>query len=149
TDLKLNGHVVNMRGTHNGGDFPLTGFPAMDVDSWKKIIQLCKDYGLNHMRFHSWCPPEAAFVAADELGFYFQPEAGFWDGFSIGSVMSKQLDAESERIVKAFGNHASFVMFCPSNESSGNYLPVWANAWYARDPRRLYAISTGIDSNDH
>src|SRR5262249_38743662 len=68
--LPLNGRVVNLRTTHFGGDFPLTGYPAMDVASWKKIIRACQEHGLNGMRFHSWCPPEAAFTAADELGFY-------------------------------------------------------------------------------
>jgi beta-galactosidase/beta-glucuronidase len=67
-DFVLNGQVINLRGTHSGGDFPLTGYPATDVATWKKIIQTCKDFGLNHMRFHSWCPPDAAFTAADELG---------------------------------------------------------------------------------
>jgi len=75
----LNGHPMYFRGTHFGGDFPLTGYPPTDVNSWKKIFQTCKDYGLNHMRFHSWCPPEAAFTAADELGFYLQVECGMWN----------------------------------------------------------------------
>ena len=43
---------------------------------------ICREYGLNHMRFHSWCPPEAAFEAADRLGIYIQAEANIWvDGW--------------------------------------------------------------------
>ncbi len=80
-EMFINGHPVNLRLTHDGGEFPITGYPAMDVESWKKIIQTCKDYGLNGIRFHSWCPPEAAFEAADELGFYLQPECGLWADF--------------------------------------------------------------------
>src|SRR6185503_3444265 len=95
----LNGHPMYFRGTHFGGDFPITGYPPTDVDSWKKIFQTCKDYGLNHMRFHSWCPPEAAFEAADEIGFYLQVECGMWNEFSPGGVMEKQLYSETERIV--------------------------------------------------
>ena len=57
------------------------------------------------MRFHSWCPPDAAFTAADELGFYLQPECGMWNSISPGSVNEKQLYAETDRILKAYGNH--------------------------------------------
>ena len=88
--------------------------------SWKRIIQICKDYGLNGMRFHSWRPPEAAFEAADELGFYLQPECGMWNNFSTPG-MTQRLYDESARILKAYGNHPSFVMFSPSNEPSGSY----------------------------
>src|SRR5262249_43956677 len=91
TRFLLNGREVNFRGTHFGGDFPLTGYPATDVASWKRIIQICKDFGLNHMRFHSWCPPDAAFTAADELGFYLQPECGMWNQISPDTPMARML----------------------------------------------------------
>ncbi len=145
-DLILNGRVVNLRTTHSGGDFPLTGYPAMDVASWKKIIRACQAYGLNGMRFHSWCPPEAAFTAADELGFYLQPELGFWAPFNPGSVYTQYLNEETPRLLRAYGNHPSFVLLSPSNEPSGNYekvTPQWAQAAYAADPRRLYSAGTG------
>lgn len=106
--LLLNGKEINLRFTHSGGDFPLTGYPAMDVASWKKIIQTCKDYGLNGFRFHSWCPPEAAFEAADEMGFYIQPEAGMWNAMT--PEMVQVLDAETARMERAYGNHPSYIM---------------------------------------
>jgi hypothetical protein len=145
-DLLINGRVVNLRTTHFGGDFPLTGHPAMDVESWKKIIRACQAHGLNGMRFHSWCPPEAAFVAADELGFYLQPELGLWVPFNPGSVYTKYMDEETPRLLRAYGNHPSFVLFSPANEPAGNYeqvTPAWAKAWYEKDPRRLYSAGTG------
>ena len=80
-DPLINGRVVNFRTTHFGNDFPLTGYPAMDVESWKQIIRRCKEFGLNGIRFHSCCPPEAAFTAADQLGFYLQAECGLWAPF--------------------------------------------------------------------
>jgi beta-galactosidase len=145
----LNGREINLRGTHSGGDFPLTGYPATDVASWKKILQTCKDFGLNHMRFHSWCPPEAAFTAADELGFYLQPECGMWNSFKPGSPMVKMLEDETARIMKAYGNHPSFLLLSASNETSGNWVPVlipWTTRWYKTDPRRLYCTNTGRSS---
>ena len=74
----LNGRPAFFRGTLECCIFPLTGYPPTDVESWKRIIRVCKAHGLNLIRFHSWCPPEAAFVAADELGFYFQVECAVW-----------------------------------------------------------------------
>jgi hypothetical protein len=143
-DLLINGSPVNLRLTHDGGEFPLTGYPAMDVASWKKIIQTCKDYGLNGMRFHSWCPPEAAFEAADELGFYLQPECGLWADF--GSPQMKQwLNDETARLLAAYGNHPSFILLSPSNEprNYARFTPQWAADNYAKDPRRLYSAGTG------
>jgi beta-galactosidase len=147
-ELLLNGRPINLRLTHFGGDFPLTGYPPTDVDSWKQIIQVCQDYGLNGMRFHSWCPPEAAFAAADEMGFFLQPECGMWCPFNPGSVYTQQLEAETPRLLRAFGNHPSFILLSPSNEPAGNYTavtPQWAAAWYEKDPRRLYSAGTGWD----
>ncbi len=143
-DILINGRPVNLRLTHFGGDFPLTGYPAMDVASWKKIIQACKDYGLNGIRFHSWCPPEAAFAAADEMGFYLQPECGLWADF--GNAATREfLTNETARILKAYGNHPSFILLSPSNEprNYSRFTPQWAAENYAQDPRRLYSAATG------
>ncbi|QDU57599.1 Beta-glucuronidase [Aeoliella mucimassa] len=142
----INGREVNFRTTHFGLDFPLTGYPATDVESWKQIIRRCQEFGLNGIRFHSCCPPEAAFTAADELGFYLQPECGLWSPFYPDGVFTKFLEEETALLLRAYGNHPSFVMFSPSNEPSGRYTqvtPEWASRWYQRDPRRLYAAGTG------
>lgn len=143
-DILINGQPTTLRMTHFGGDFPLTGFPPMDVASWKKIIQTCKDHGLNGIRFHSWCPPEAAFQAADEMGFYLQPECGLWADF--GNAETREfLEKETARILKAYGNHPSFILLSPSNEPKNytRYLPQWAATNYAMDNRRLYAVDSG------
>jgi hypothetical protein len=142
----LNGRPVYFRGTHFGGDFPLTGYPPTDVASWKKLFQTCKDYGLNHMRFHSWCPPEAAFEAADQMGFYLHVECGMWNEFTPGGEMEKMLYAETDRIIQDYGNHPSFVLLSASNEAHGRWqqvLPLWVEHYRAADPRRLYTPDTG------
>jgi beta-galactosidase len=147
----LNGRPVYLRGTHFGGDFPLTGAPPTDVESWKKIFQTCKSYGLNHMRFHSWCPPEAAFTAADELGFYLQVECGMWNTFEPDSDITRQLYSETERIIKYYGNHPSLLLVSASNEPKGhwqNVLPEWAAHFRAADPRRLWTTATGFTDKD-
>ncbi len=157
TDLRINGRKTFLRGTHHGGDFPLTGYPPTDVEYWRKIFQVNKDWGMNHIRFHSYCPPEAAFEAADELGLYLQIEPGTWNTFSPGSAMDEWLYAETERILKAYGNHPSFVMFSPSNEPKGRWkesLTKWAEHFRAEDSRwlypcrRFYTSGTGFTDPD-
>lgn len=145
-DFLVNGRVVNLRTTHFGLDFPLTGHPAMDVAAWRKIFRRCQEFGLNGMRFHSCCPPEAAFIAADEVGFYLHPELGIWGPFNAGSAYTVFAEEETPKLLKAYGNHPSFVMFAPSNEPAGRYTeitPKWAKAWYEKDNRRLYSAGTG------
>lgn len=142
----LNGRTLFLRGTHHGGDFPLTGYPPTDVAYWRKIIQINKDWGINHIRFHSFCPPEAAFQAADELGVYLQPEPGMWNEVSPGTAMDKMLYEETERMIKAYGNHPSFILLSPANEPKGRWKEAF-DAWIAHyrkaDPRRLYSNGTG------
>jgi len=145
-DFVLNGRPLLLRGTHHGGDFPLTGYPPTDVAYWRKIFQINKDWGINHIRFHSFCPPEAAFQAADEVGMYLQPEPGMWNEVSPGTAMDKMLYEETERMIRAYGNHPSFVLFSPANEPKGRWKEAfdkWIAHYRVADPRRLYSNGTG------
>lgn len=145
-DFILNGRPVYFRGTHHGGDFPLTGYPPTDVAYWKKIFQINKDWGINHIRFHSYCPPKAAFIAADELGIYLQPEPGMWNEISPGTDMEKMLYAETDRMIREYGNHPSFLLLSPSNEPKGRWkeaLDKWIAHYRKADPRRMYTNGTG------
>jgi len=145
-NILLNGELFQFRATHDGGGFPLTGYPATDIATWKRIIGICKTWGLNGIRFHSWCPPDAAFTAGDELGFYFQPECGMWNSFDTDGKMLAVLNDETARLLKAYGNHPSLVMLNATNEPAGHYaeqLPGWDKRWHDADPRRLYSDGTG------
>ena len=146
TDMLVNGRPVFMRGTHHGGDFPLTGYPPTDVAYWKKLFTINKAWGINHMRFHSFNPPEAAFQAADEVGIYLQAEPGMWNSVSPGTPLEAMLYEETERMIRAYGNHPSFLLLSPSNEPSGRWkesFDQWIAHYRARDPRRLYTNGTG------
>jgi len=103
--------------------------------------------GLNHVRFHSFCPPEAAFEAADRAGLYLQIEPGMWNEISPGTAMERMLYAESERILAAYGNHPSFVMLSLGNEitQDRDVLRGMVDALREHDPRPLYAQG----SNNH
>ena len=78
TRFTINGRPIFLRGTLECAIFPKTGYPSTDVDEWARIFNVIKAHGLNHMRFHSWCPPEAAFIAADKAGIYLQVECSGW-----------------------------------------------------------------------
>lgn len=112
------GHPVFLRGKHDACVFPETGHTPMDKASWIKYFQRCKDYGINHVRFHSWCPPEAAFAAADELGIYLQPELPFW-GTLEGEELLDFLTKEGLNIIRTYGHHPSFALFSLGNELWG------------------------------
>jgi len=151
TQVTINGHNMFVRGTLDCCIYPLTGHPPTDVKSWERTIRICKEHGLNLIRFHSWCPPEAAFIAADEMGFYFHVEASSWanQGTTIGD--NKPLDgwiyAETDRILKSYGNHPSLLLMAYGNEPAGNhvtnFLGRWVEHYKARDPRRLWTSGAG------
>jgi len=150
TQFTLNGRRIFLRGTLECAIFPRTGHPPTDVDSWRRILRIARAHGLNHLRFHSWCPPEAAFVAGDEEGFYFQIEAPSWpnQGARLGSGDSSDawLLRESERIVRTYGNHACFLLMASGNEPDGPDKETWLARWTthmrALDPRRLYTCAS-------
>ncbi len=116
-----NGHKIFLRGKHDACVWPLTGHVAMDVKSWNDYLGKCAAYGINHVRFHSWCPPEAAFVVADELGIILQPELPFWGSFDDkDSLLMAFLHKEGENILRWYGHHPSFRMFALGNELWGS-----------------------------
>ena len=116
--LALNGRAIFLRSEANCAVFPETGHPSMDVLEWKEILEMYKSYGVNCMRFHSWCPPKAAFVAADEIGMLMQPELSHWDPEeAFESDESYQYyQVELQQIIKTYANHPSFVMLTFGNE---------------------------------
>ena len=141
----VNGRKTMLRGTVENCDFPLTGYAPMDVASWERVFRICRSYGLNHMRFHSFCPPEAAFIAADLVGFYLQPEGPSWPNhgpkLGNGQPIDKYLMDETIALTKAYGNYASYCMLACGNEPSGrwvNWVSKFVDYWKATDPRRVY-----------
>ena len=144
TQLTMNGRTLFLRGTHDGGGFPLTGYPAMDVEAWRRVFRTCKDYGLNHVRWHSFCPPEAAFTAGDLEGMYLQAELPVWGHIGADWAGTPFLRAELRRILDAYGNHPSFVMMSMGNEHSGDWgvLADFVADAKRRDPRRKYAAAS-------
>ena len=151
--ILVNGRKVFLRGILDCCVFPKTGHPPTSVSEWKRIMGIIKSYGFNHVRFHSWCPPEAAFEAADQLGLYLQPEAPYWDHhFGQDQDVAEFVRQEILRISEAYGNHPSFALFCVGNEFNGNVDWDLLNTYIAeakrRDPRRLYNGSTARKLGD-
>ncbi|MCK7555915.1 beta-galactosidase [Chitinophaga sedimenti] len=146
--LTINGHPIFLRGTLECAIFPLTGYPPTDTAAWGRICRIIKAHGLNHLRFHSWCPPEAAFVAGDRYGVYFSIEVDAWARVGDGASIDGYLYREAQRIVDAYGNHPSFCMLIHGNEPAGGkardpYLAHWVKYWQERDNRFLYTAGSG------
>lgn len=161
----INNAPVFMRGNLDCVHFPLTGYPSCDIKEWERIFKIYKSYGLNHVRFHSWCPPEAAFEAADKLGIYIQAETiwidwwmtdppkdrpdmltqGLPKGLGKNHSADKFVQDEMQRMLDAYGNHPSFTMLCIGNElgnSDFDVMQEWIKKLKLTDNRRLYAVST-------
>lgn len=126
TQLEINNRKTFLRGTLDCCIYPLTGYPPMHPEAWVKVFTTVKAYGLNHVRFHSWCPPEAAFSVADQLGVYLQVEGPIWMdtwNLPVGTHPEhyQYLPKEAQKILDAYGNHPSFCLFANGNELNGDF----------------------------
>ena len=143
--IRLNGRDIHLRGVLDCAVFPLTGYPATEVNEWLRIFETIKSYGMNHVRYHSWCPPNAAFDAADITGMYLQVELPMWIK-DVGQYPARRDFFEDElvAVLDEYGNHPSFILMCNGNENEGDFdvledLVVKAQQY---DNRRLYSAST-------
>jgi hypothetical protein len=150
--LQVNGRRIFLRGTLECNIFPLTGHPPMDKKGWLKVFRTAKDYGLNHLRFHSWCPPEAAFDVADSMGFYLQVELPLWS-LNVGedTNTNRFITEEAARISQEYGNHPSFVFWSLGNELQGDFqwLAGLLQQLKAADSRHLYTTTTFTFQKGH
>lgn len=147
TQFAINGRPTFLRGNLECCIFPLTGYPPTDVNHWLRIFRTAREYGLNHIRFHSWCPPESAFCAADQLGLTFHIETPVWTELGTDQALDDYVYAESDRILEAYGNHPSFCMMAVGNEPSGPnkdaFLSKIVAYWKQKDSRRAYTTCAG------
>ncbi|GAA4307095.1 glycoside hydrolase family 2 TIM barrel-domain containing protein [Aestuariibaculum suncheonense] len=143
-DLTLNGKRIFLRGNLECVIFPLTGYPPMQKEEWARLIRQAKAYGLNHLRFHSWCPPKAAFEAADEAGFYCQVELPHWS-LKVGQdeKTTQFLKSEAHKIINDYGNHPSFLFMALGNELQGDasLLNGLVATLKSKDNRHMYATT--------
>ena len=149
--LVLNDRRIFLRSEANCCVFPETGHAPTDIDSWKKILEMYKAYGVNCLRFHSHCPPGAAFEAADELGVLIQPELSHWNpSNAFGSSKAREYyEKELREIITEYGNHPSFVMLTFGNELQADedgleFMHGLLKLCHELDDTRLYAIGSNV-----
>ncbi len=144
TGFLINDRPVLLRGEVNNAQFPLTGHPPMTVAQWKDFYSVFVNFGINHIRFHAWTPPKAAFIAGDDMGIYLQPELPNGED----SVVTDSEDGlkwrirEFDNILREYGNHPSFVLMCMGNEAKTpkiDFLKELVVRGKKHDPRHLYA----------
>ena len=152
--ILLNNRQISLRGTIDCAIYPLTGYPPMDIEVWRKNFKTIKSYGLNHVRFHAWCPPECAFNAADEIGMYISVEMPLWLNHDVCALETGEdpihrqyFMQEAINISKTYGNHPSFIMFSNGNENMGDFdmLNDITTCIKAYDNRRIYTLTTNFD----
>ena len=145
-DFLINGTKTFLRGKHDGLIFPLTGAFPTDLDEWLRIMGIAKSYGINHYRYHTCCPPAAAFTAADLLGIYLEPQLPFWGTLTApgdeghNEEEQQYLVNEGFRMLDAYGNHASYCMMSLGNELWGSKerMAEIITAYKNTDNRHLY-----------
>ena len=150
--LLINGKPTFLRGTLECCIFPLTGTPPTDERGWMKVFTSAREYGLNHLRFHSWCPPEAAFRVADKMGFYCQVELPNWSlKVNQDSATAKFLYQEFDNIIRNYGNHPSLCIISCGNELQPDFkfLNELTHYMKTQDPRHLYVTSTFTFEKGH
>ena len=150
--LLINGQPTFLRGTLECCIFPLTGTPPTDERGWMKVFTIAREYGLNHLRFHSWCPPEAAFRVADKMGFYCQVELPNWSlTVNKDSATAQFLYNEFDNIIRHYGNHPSLCIISCGNELQPDfdYLNKLTHYMKSQDPRHLYVTSTFTFEKGH
>ncbi len=141
----INNRPVHLRGNVENAVFPKTGYAPVEDAEWERIMLLMKDYGLNHLRFHSWCPPKAAFRMADKHGIYFEVEMPMWGkDAEPDEARYNFFRREMRAILKEYGNHPSFVLYCNGNEITGNFdfIEELTAAGRELDSRHLFSGST-------
>lgn len=145
--LLINGRETFLRGKVDNLLYPKTGYTPTDVASWMTILGIAKEYGINHYRYHTACPPDAAFTAADLLGVYMAPELPFW-----GTVAEEGEEGYDERerdflfqegfrILREYGHHPSFLWLSLGNEQWGSkdVLNRMMRAYREADDTKLYS----------
>lgn len=149
--LAVNGRTFFLRGEANCGVFPETGHPPMTVEEWRSVLEVYKSYGVNCMRFHSYCPPEAAFTAADRMGMMMQPELSHWN--PQDALESEEsfacYETELTQILHMLANHPSFVMLTLGNELHAGKrgherMELLLNKARELDGTRLYANGSNV-----
>lgn len=152
--IMLNGRQIALRGTIDCAQYPITGYPPTDIETYRRNFKIVKDYGLNHIRFHAWCPPESAFRAADELGIYISVEMPLWLNKDVvanevgdDAIHRSYFTMEALTISKVYGNHPSFIMFSNGNENMGDFgiLNDITTQIKAYDKRRIYTLTSNFD----
>ncbi len=141
----INGHSVSFHGAVVDRDLSLTASLSTNVDFWFDLFRHYKEFGVNAIRFHGLCPPEAAFTAADCLGFYLEMESTSLLSQTGSSSLKIQenlnIVKETKRIVDIYGNHPSLVMIIAPKGVHGKSLKDdddWIKEMDQYDPRRIY-----------
>lgn len=153
--ILLNGKPVFLRGYVDCCIFPQTGYPSWDIEHYRRQFEIVRSYGFNHVRLHSWTPPQPFWIAADEAGMLVQTELPHWSCFydyaetPAPEDVQTYLSAELDAIIETYQCHPSWVLFANGNELIGSAaghpdLMALVKRGKSQDSTRLYTDNTGF-----
>ncbi|MCG2661727.1 MAG: hypothetical protein L6437_15955 [Kiritimatiellae bacterium] len=162
--LYLNGERLFLRGYGDDAIFPDTHCPPVDIDYYRKSLQVAKSYGFNYVNQYYTAVPEF-FEAADEAGMLVQGPLIFChDFFSLKTQndlpmtdlhpnhpVYLQLKEAFRQWIMRYRNHPSLMTHLISAETGSNYPGLIAcyNDLYKMakklDPTRLVLSRAGSD----
>jgi hypothetical protein len=150
--LQLNNEVLFQFGPLDQGWWPDGLYTAPTDEALKYDIEVTKKLGMNMARKHVKVEPDRWYYWCDKLGLMVWQDMPSGDKY-IGrndpdttrtEESAKQFDTELTRIIEAFRNHPSIVMWVPFNEGWGQFdTPRVVDMIKKLDPTRLVDNASG------
>jgi len=150
--LQLNNEVLFQFGPLDQGWWPDGLYAAPTDEALRYDIEVLKQLGCNMLRKHVKVEPDRLYYWCDKLGLLVWQDMPSGDKY-IGTrdpditrteESAKQFDMELSRIIEAFRNHPSIVMWVPFNEGWGQFdTPRVVDMIKKLDPTRLVDNASG------
>jgi len=144
--LFLNGKPLFQYGPLDQGWWPDGLYTAPTDEALRYDIEVTRQLGCNMARKHVKVEPARWYYWCDKLGLLV------WQDMPSANNRTdegkKQFELEWSRIIAAFGNHPSIVMWVPFNEGWGQYdTPRIVELTRKLDPTRLVNNASGWTDN--
>lgn len=150
--LFLNGKPLFQYGPLDQGWWPDGLYTAPTDEALKYDIEVTKQLGCNMARKHVKVEPARWYYWCDKLGLLVwqdMPSGDRYIGpndpdFQRTKESADQFELEWSRVIEAFCNHPSIVMWVPFNEGWGQYDTARIAEWTKKlDPTRLVNSASG------
>ncbi|MEP0843095.1 MAG: glycoside hydrolase family 2, partial [Phycisphaerae bacterium] len=152
TRIMLNNRFLFQIGPLDQGWWPDGLYTAPTDEALKYDIEITKKLGMNMARKHVKVEPARWYYWCDKLGLLVWQDMPSGDRYIGGNdpdiqrtkESAEQFETEWTRIITAFGNHPSIIMWVPFNEGWGQFdTPRIVELTRKTDPTRLVNNASG------